>query len=131
MADQGNAAIARGAYEAFTRGDLDHLASVFANTVWHVPGESRISGDKKGWADIGPFLGTLMEVSQGTFKAELQAVLASEDQVVTVHVTSGQRAGSAALHSLGVLLWRFENGQAVEIHEMFYDQYAEDEFWGK
>ena len=130
MADTDVAAVARDAYEAFASGDMDRLAEIFADVVWHLPGKSRIAGDKKGWADIAPFFGTLMEATGGTFKGELLNAFAEGDEVITLHRTSATRPDGAALDSLGVLIWRFENGRAVEIHEMFYDQYAEDAFWG-
>ena len=130
MAERDNAATARSAYEAFNAGDMDRLSEIFADVVWHVPGNSRIAGDKKGWADVAPFLATLGEVTAGNFRGEVEEVFSEGDRVITLHTTHGERPDGARLDSLGVLIWRFENGRAVEIHEMFYDQAAEDSFWG-
>ena len=128
MADNG--ATAAAAYAAFSAGDLERLAEIFDSVLWHVPGRSRISGDKKGWGEIAAFFGTLADVTGGTFRVEVEQVIADGDEVVTVHTTHGERPDGARLDSQGVLVWRFEDGKVAEISEYFSDQYAEDEFWG-
>jgi ketosteroid isomerase-like protein len=35
-------------YEAFTAGDLEALAELFADDVWHTPGRNPLSGDYQG-----------------------------------------------------------------------------------
>ena len=127
MADNG--ANVTAAYAAFGAGDLERLGEVFDSVLWHVPGRSRIAGDKKGWGEIAAFFGTLAEVTAGTFHVELDQVVADGDTVVSMHTTHGERPDGARLDSPGVLVWRFEDGKAVEIDEYFADQYAEDEFW--
>src|SRR2546423_6977835 len=129
MADHANAATVRRGYEAFGKGDMETLGELLADTVWHVPGRSQLAGDYKGFAEIGgQFFTRLGELSGGTFSVELHDVLGNDEHVTSIHVGRGDRNGKH-LESRGVLVWHFENGKAVEVWDMFYDQYAEDDFW--
>ena len=49
-------------------GDQALLASLISpDVVWHQPGNNRFSGTHRGLAAVGAMLGSMMEVSRGTF----------------------------------------------------------------
>ena len=78
-----NEVLAREAYAAFGRGDMDALHQNWAENIrWHSPGRGPLAGDYEGTAQILEFLGRLSELSGGTFGADLRDVLASDDHAV-------------------------------------------------
>jgi ketosteroid isomerase-like protein len=71
MSEHQNAALLRRAYEAFVRGDFATLNECFhEDVVWHVPGESLVSGAHRGREALFVYLRRLVELSDGTFTAE-------------------------------------------------------------
>jgi ketosteroid isomerase-like protein len=64
-----NAALIKGGYDAFSRGDIPAAFAVFAEDIhWHVPGRGPLSGDYRGHAEVGGFFQHFMELSAGTFR---------------------------------------------------------------
>ena len=81
-----NAAIKRRAYEAFNRGDMNTLIELFdESAVWHLPGRSSMANDYKGRDATLAYFGQIGQKTGGTFQAELQHVLADdEDRVIGI-----------------------------------------------
>jgi len=89
---QENAAVIRRGYELFNAGNLDGLKDIFTeDTVWHVAGRGRLSGEKRGRDAAFAYFAELGQVSGGTFRAELHDVLASEEHVAGVQASTGRR----------------------------------------
>ena len=115
MGAEENAAIIRRGYEAFNAGDMDTLTELFdENASWHTPGRSPIAGDHVGrdaaFAQFGRYGGE----TGGTFKAELQHVLAdNENRVVGVHHNSAERAGKR-LDVGCALVFELKDGRVVD-----------------
>src|SRR5213080_2497926 len=90
-----NAAIMRRAYEAFNRGDLNTLIELFdESAVWHLPGRSSMANDYQGRDATLAYFGQIGQETGGTFQAELQHLLADdEDRVIGIQRSRGQREG--------------------------------------
>src|SRR5712672_2344800 len=90
-----NVEIMRRAYEAFNSADINALVELFdESAVWHLPGRSRFADDYQGREATLAYFGQLGEETGGTFRAELQRVLADdEDRVIGVQRSIGERDG--------------------------------------
>ena len=125
-----NAAIVRRGYEAFNSGDMDTLTELFdESAVWRTPGRSSLAGEHQGREAAFGYFGRLAQETGGTFKAELQQVLAGDDgRVVGIHHCSGERNGKH-LDVDCCLVFQLEGGRITEGSDHFRDLYAWDEFW--
>src|SRR3954454_24265968 len=64
-----NADLLNKGYDAFDKGDMDTIRGLFADDiVFHVPGNSQVSGEYRGTDGVFGFFGKLVELSGGTFK---------------------------------------------------------------
>jgi hypothetical protein len=119
----------RNGYEAFGRGDIPAVLSVFdPNITWHIPGRSSMAGTYKGPDEVVGFFGQLVERTGGTFNLDIHDLLASDDHVVALARETGQRDGKS-LDVNGAHIWHLRDGKAVEFWGIPSDQYAQDEFW--
>ena len=128
-AAQANAALIKNAYDAFSRGDTQSVFSVFAdNILWHVPGRGPLSRDYRGHAEVGGFFDHFMGLSEGTFRIQIDQILADRDRVVVLCTESARRAGRS-WSSPQVHVWTVKDGRATAFWEYEGDQQGEDEFW--
>src|SRR5215211_8705525 len=126
-----NEDLVRRAFDAFAKGDMGTLRDLFdQDAVWHVPGRNQLSGDHRGVDAILGFLARTMELSGGTFRAELHDVVANDEHAVAIYVTRGQREGRT-LENRTVLVSHVRNGKFTESWVMSDDQYAADEFFSQ
>ena len=124
-----NAAIVRRGYEAFNSGDMKTLTELFdESAVWRTPGRSSLAGDHEGREAAFAYFGRLGQETGGTFRAELQQLLADGDRVVGIHHNSAERDGKQ-LDVDVCLVFQLENGRITEGVEHFRELYAWDEFW--
>lgn len=127
-----NIDIAKAYIEAVQTNDQATLGSVISpDVVWHQPGNNRFSGTHRGMAVVGPMLGTMMEVSKGTFAiTRADDFMANGDWVAITLEFAGQ-ANGIQLKQPGVDLVRIEGGKIVELWLFSSDQAQEDLFWGQ
>jgi ketosteroid isomerase-like protein len=125
-----NAAIIRRGYEAFNSGDMATLTELFdEGAVWHLPGRSSMANDYQGRDASFAYFGRLGQETGGTFRAELQHLLADdEDRVVGIHTNTAERDGKH-LHVDVCLVFQLKDGRVTEGWEHYRDLYAWDEFW--
>jgi ketosteroid isomerase-like protein len=124
-----NAELVRRGYHAFAEGDIDMIRALLAHDIsWHVPGSSPLSGDYRGREEVVGFLSKAMELSGGTFRIEIDGVLADGDQAAVLCTASAERYGQY-WSSPEIHLWRIAGGHGVEFREFQGDQQSEDEFW--
>jgi uncharacterized protein len=125
-----NAAITMRGYGAFNSGDMDTLIELFdENAVWHTPGRSSLAGDHQGRDATFAYFGQLGQGTGGTFRAELQHLLADDDdRVVGIQRNSAERDGKH-LSVDCILVLRLKDGRVTDGSEHFRDLYAWDEFW--
>jgi ketosteroid isomerase-like protein len=125
-----NAAIMRRAYAAFNSADINTLIELFdESAVWHLPGRSRFAGDYQGRDATLAYFGQLGQETGGTFQAELQHVLADdEDRVIGIQRSRGERDGNR-LDVGDCIVFQLRDGRVTDGREHFDDLYAWDEFW--
>ena len=125
-----NAAIMRRAYAAFNSADLNTLNELFdEGAVWHLPGRSRFAEDHQGREATLAYFAQLGQETGGTFQAELQHVLADdEDRVVGIQRSRAQRDGKH-LDVGNCIVFQLKDGRVTDGREHFHDLYAWDEFW--
>jgi uncharacterized protein len=130
MSDHPNVARIRAGYEAFAKGDFAALDDLFAEDIrWTEPGRNQLAGTYQGRSAVYELFGRLMEVTEGSFRIELRAVLADDEHGVAVAATTARRGvHSFAVTSAHVL--RFDGDRITEFQELTGDQYAVDEVFG-
>lgn len=118
------------AYELFGQGDMETLQTLWTDDiVWHIAGNTKISGHHIGAAGIIGMFGSLMEVTEGTFRVELQSAFADDDRGFSLHKATGERAGES-YELWTVLGYRFRDGKVTEIWNFPHDQALEDKLLG-
>ena len=126
---EANAALIKGAYDAFARGDVAQAFAAFDKDIlWHVPGRGPLSRDYRGHAELGGFFQKFMELSSGTFGIQIDDVLSKGDRVVVL-CTESARRGNRSWSSPQVHVWTVKNGHATVFWQYQGDQQTEDEFW--
>jgi uncharacterized protein len=127
MAHQNVDLLNRG-YDAFDKGDLDTIRELFSDdVVFHVPGDSQVSGEYKG-QDVFNFFGKLMELSGGTFKLERHACLADDEHGTMLSTITAERDGKK-LTAKAADIFHFKNGKVSECWTLSADQDELDEFF--
>ena len=107
MSEHPHVTLLRGAYEAFGKGDLAALDDVFAEDIrWHEPGRNQLSGTHEGRTAVYAMFGRLMEITEGSFRIELGAVLADDDHAAAV-VSITARRGDNSFSVTNVHVSRF------------------------
>jgi ketosteroid isomerase-like protein len=128
-AAKANAALIKSAYDAFSRGDIQGAMAAFAEGIfWHVPGRGPLSRDYRGHAEVLGFFGHFMDLSGGTFRLQVDDVLAKGDRVVVFCTESAQRGGRS-WSAPQVHVWTVKDGKATVFWEYEGDQQGDDEFW--
>jgi ketosteroid isomerase-like protein len=126
-----NADLIRRAYDAFSRGDKEGVFALFAKDIlWHIPGRGPLSGDYRGHGEVQGFFQHFMELSSGTFRLQVDHILAEGDLVVVLCTDIAQR-GNRNWSSQQVHVWTVRNGCAATFREYQGDQQSEDEFWSE
>ena len=130
MTEHPNAVRIRDGYAAFVKGDFTVLNDLLADdVVWHQAGRSQLAGDYSGRDAIYGFFGKLLEVTQGTFQLDLQAVFANDELGVALVVASstvdGQTVAAREAHII-----RMRDGKVAEFWYTSTNQYAFDEMIG-
>ena len=127
---QENAATVRRGYELFNTGNMAELQQLFAeDAVWHAGGRNQLSGEKRGRDAVLAYFGQLGELTNGTFRAELHDVIASDEHVVGLHTNTAERQGRR-LNEHVALVFHMRDGKVVEAWEHYEDSRTMDEFLG-
>jgi ketosteroid isomerase-like protein len=125
-----SADVVRRGYRAFNEADLATLAEIFAKTAaWHTPGRSVLAGAHTGRDAVFAQFGRYGGETNGTFRAALQSVLATDDGlVIAIHRNTADRNGKR-LDVECCLSFEIKDGKIVSGREYFSDLYAWDDFW--
>ena len=125
-----NEQLIRSGYAAFAAGDMTTLREIFAaDAVWHAPGHSVLAGDHRGIDAILGFFGQTMELTGGTFRAELHDVVAGDEHGVGLHTSRAERQGRT-LQDRSVLVFHLRDGKATEVWQYVEDPDTFDQFLG-
>jgi|SRR5579872_1220667 len=124
-----NVALIKSTYEAFARGDVPSvLATIAPDIFWHVPGRGPLSRDYRGHAEVLGFFQHFTELSNGTFRIQIDDILANGDRVAVFCTESAERGGRR-WSSPQVHAWTVTEGRATVFWQYQGDQQTEDEFW--
>ena len=125
-----NADLLNKGYDAFDKGDMDTIRELFADDiVFHVPGNSQVSGDYRGTDNVFGFFGKLVELSGGTFKISRHAVLADDEHATVLSTTTAEREGKT-IETKTADIFHIRDGKVQECWTLTTDQNALDEFFG-
>ena len=131
MAEHSNVALIRDGYAAFAKGDLAVLNDLFAeDLLWHEAGRSQISGEYRGREAVFGHLGKVMEVTEGSFRADVHAVIADDEHGVALVVITASRGGRT-VEVNAAHIFHLQDGKVVEFWNAPTDQYAIDELIGR
>lgn len=130
MSEHPNAALARSAYEAVARGDLEAFAGVLDDDiVWYesMPGfEGEYRGRDEALALLGRvFEETGMELSD----LSIEHILADDERAVVLLETTVKLGGRVHV-SQYVDVYRLRDGKVTEHRHLAVDPKAEAEFYG-
>ena len=115
--------------EALSRGDFEAAFETMADTiVWHMGGESSLSGIIKGKQALGERLGEFAKRSNGTFRVMTEWA-ASNDCFVAASVVSLAEKSNEKLNDPGIDLFKIEDGKIQEVWTFAQYQTVEDKFW--
>jgi ketosteroid isomerase-like protein len=131
MSEHPNAQLARHAWEAISRGDVDALLSLLdPEVVWHATARGTPwFGVHRGAESVVDYLARVGEVSD-FFEATLADVLASDDRALLVFHASFRRDGRVADLDY-LLLGRIAKGRVVEMWTTPLDPATIEQFWAK
>ena len=118
-----NAELIQSGFEAFAKGDMDTIAGLFSDDIaWHAPGTSALSGDFHGRDEVFGLFGKLAQITEGTFRQEIHAILADDDHVVVM--TEAGFDKPRHFSGRAVFVWHVREGKAVECWAIQEDQAA-------
>jgi len=124
-----NEDLVRRGYDAFAKGDMETLRELFdPGIIWHFPGRSPLAGDPRGVDAVLGFFGGTMELTAGTFRAELHDVVANDQHTVGLHLATGERGGRT-LEDREVLVFHIRDSKVTEVWQHVENQYTYDEFF--
>ena len=130
MAEHPNVARIRAGYAAFATGDFAVLTDLFAaDVVWHVDGRSQLAGEYRGPDEVFAFFGRLMEVTEGSFRLDVHAILADDEHAVALTVGTASRGGNTNTDK-AAHVFHMRDGKVTEYWNATTDQYAFDELIG-
>ncbi len=124
-----NIAVMRRGYEAFAKGDIETLKTLFsANANWNQTRAGVLPGNYRGAHAILEYFGQLAHESQGSLRVEPQTMAASGDHVFVLERVTGTRKGKT-LDSKDVLVFKLDNGVVTEVTTFQADHPADVQFW--
>jgi ketosteroid isomerase-like protein len=123
-----NAELLQRAFGAFGRDALVVARSLAEDIVWRVPGTNAMSGEYQGRDAVLQFLRQTLVLSGGTYRTELQYVVADDERAVAVYRARGEREGRA-LDIEQALFCEISDGQIADVTAVPLDYPAFDAFW--
>jgi len=125
---QNIAAIRRG-YEAFAKGDIGTLKTLFAPSAnWNAVGTGVLRGNYRGAQAILEFFGQLAHETEGTMRVEPQTMAASGDLVFVLERITGKRKGKTH-ETKAVLVFKLADGVVTEVTDFQSDHPTVAQFW--
>ena len=131
MSAHRNADVVRQGFDRFAQGDVAALRDLFAeDATWHIPGASSMAGTYEGPDAIIALLRRTAELTGGTYRVDLQWVVADDEHIAAVYRARGNREAGQTLDIDQALLIKLrEDGLWTDIRAQPLDQAAFDEFW--
>jgi uncharacterized protein len=117
-------------YAAVSAGDLEKVRGMLApDAVFHVAGDSPISGDHRGHEEIFALAVRTLTETDGTFKTELLDSISNEVYSAAKHRWTATRRGKG-IEMVNIIVFRWDDeGRLAERWEFLGDAAAHDRFW--
>jgi ketosteroid isomerase-like protein len=120
----------REAYAAFGRGDVDgYLQPCTKNFSFNIPGSGAISGSWKGKEGLYELARMAMEITGGSFREEVEDVLANDHHAVVLARHQFTRDGQLKEYRTAHV-YEVQNGQLAQCWEQPQDSTVFDDAWG-
>lgn len=130
MTDHPDAATARTAIDAFSRGDMTAMLELVDDeVVWHAPGTNRFSGKFEGKAAVIDRFARMTEAGVVT-TLEIHDVVGNDEHVVALVRATVTAADGRSYQTPQVQAMHIRDGRCVEFWGMNQDQAAMDEILG-
>jgi uncharacterized protein len=124
-----NIEVMRRGYEAFAKGDIETLKTLFsANANWNQTETGVLTGNYRGAQAILEYFGHLAHESQGSLRVEPQTMAASGDRVFVLERVTGTRKGKT-LDTTDVLVFKLNDGVVTEVTYFPSDHPVDVQFW--
>lgn len=128
-AEAQNIAVIRRGYEAFAKGDIETLKTLFAaEAVWRATATGILPGNYRGVQAILEFFGRLAHETDGTTRVEPLSMAASGDLVFVLERITGRRKGKTQ-DAKTVAVFKLDQGVVTEVNDFPFDHPAAAEFW--
>jgi ketosteroid isomerase-like protein len=122
--------IIREAYAAFARGDVDgYLGPCTSDFTFYVPGRSGVSGAWAGRRGLHELAAKAMAISGGTFREDIEDVLANDRHAVVLARHSFTRAGVSKDYRTAHV-YEVRDGKLATCFEQPRDPAAFHDAWG-
>ncbi len=124
-----NIAIVRRGYEAFAKGDIETLKTLFsANANWRQAEAGVLRGNYRGAQAILEYFGQLGHEPQGSPRVEPHTMAASGDHVFVLERITGKRKGET-LDTMEVVVFKLDKGVVTEAANFQSNHPAAAKFW--
>jgi uncharacterized protein len=124
-----NLDIIRRGYEAFAKGDMGTLKTLFSeNATWRATPAGVLHGHYRGVQAILAFFGQLAHETGGTTRAEPLTMAASGDLVFVLERITGKRKAKTQ-DTKAVAVFKLDKGVVTEATEFQSEYPAVAEFW--
>jgi hypothetical protein len=129
LSEHPNAELLRAVLAAFGARDIETLSQLLADdVVWRTPGRNLLSGERSGPDEVLAHLSRIVELTDGTYRAELLDILASDTRAAAFYRATGRRARrDLDVHVL--LLCDIRDNRVIEAFGSPHDQAAFDTFF--
>lgn len=124
-----NAELLERAFSAFGRDALAVARALADDIVWRVPGTNAMSGEYVGRDATLQFLRQTLVLTGGTYRTELQYVVADDERAVAVYRARGERGEGRTLDIEQALFCVIRDGQIADVTAVPLDFPAFDAFW--
>jgi ketosteroid isomerase-like protein len=126
---QQNIALIRKGFEAFNKGDTVTLTDILtADCVQRMAGDSRFSGDHKGRDNVLAMYGEMGKLTDGTMRAVLSDVYASEHGAVALYTATAKRNGKK-LHEKYALVFQIVDNKVIDLDDTPLNGEVNSAFW--
>ena len=130
MVEHPDVTLVRRGYAAFNSADIVTLTELIAeDATQHMVGDNLVSGEHKGRDAIFAMYARLGELTNGTYRAEIEQVFTDGDgTVVVVHRQTAQRDGKQ-LDNRQALIFTILDGKVVDLQDTSDDIAVDDAFY--
>jgi ketosteroid isomerase-like protein len=130
MAEHPEVTIVKRGYAAFNSGDIATLTEIIAeDATHHMVGDNLVSGEYKGRDAILGLYARIGELTNGTYRAEIEQIFADgAGTVVVVHHQTAERDGRR-LDNRQALIFTILDGAVVDLQDTSDDIAVDDAFY--